>query len=187
MERISRKEAKLKGFKTYFTGKPCKHGHISIRRIDNRCCDECSKGRSNEWKSNNKDYMSNYNKDYYWKDPDRHRERVNLCRKNNPNLAKKKDQIQREKHYIKRIANVSKRRAAKIKRTPLWLTKENLLEIESLYKKSTLFTKYCGEQYHVDHTIPLQGKLVSGLHVPSNLRVVRSGINLSKGNTYEIQ
>jgi hypothetical protein len=35
---------------------------------------------------------------------------------------------------------------------------------------------------HVDHKYPLQGKIVSGLHVPESLRVVRAGSNLKKGN-----
>lgn len=36
---ISRKEALAKGLKRYFTGKPCKHGHISERTISG--CVEC--------------------------------------------------------------------------------------------------------------------------------------------------
>ena len=37
----TRKEAKLEGSKEYFTGKPCPHGHIAIRRTDNGSCTEC--------------------------------------------------------------------------------------------------------------------------------------------------
>lgn len=36
-EIISRKDALAKGLKRYFTGKPCKYGHISERRISSDC------------------------------------------------------------------------------------------------------------------------------------------------------
>ena len=42
MKIISRKEALEQGLKRYFTGKTCKHGHVSERYIKGSCC-ECSK------------------------------------------------------------------------------------------------------------------------------------------------
>lgn len=44
----------------------------------------------------------------------------------------------------------------------------------------------CGIPHHVDHIIPLRGKLVSGLHVETNLRVTSSRVNLAKGNRFEV-
>ena len=38
---ISHKEAKRRGLTRYFTGKPCKRGHISERRINNHTCIKC--------------------------------------------------------------------------------------------------------------------------------------------------
>lgn len=34
-------EARDAGKKTYFTGVPCKHGHVAERRLDNSTCCEC--------------------------------------------------------------------------------------------------------------------------------------------------
>ena len=44
-----------------------------------------------------------------------------------------------------------------------------------------------GTLFHVDHIIPLNGKLVSGLHVPSNLRIIAAEDNIEKGNEFEIE
>lgn len=41
MDVISRAEAKARGLKRYFTGKPCKHGHVAERGLANRACLVC--------------------------------------------------------------------------------------------------------------------------------------------------
>jgi hypothetical protein len=43
MQIISRAEAKAKGLKRYFTGKPCKHGHVAERQVSNATCVECER------------------------------------------------------------------------------------------------------------------------------------------------
>lgn len=78
------------------------------------------------------------------------------------------------------------RRAVKLQRTPAWLTDIDKERIQNEYKLAALQTKLTGEPWHVDHIIPLQGELVSGLHVPSNLRAIRGKENLSKSNNFEV-
>lgn len=39
----ARAEAKARGFKTYWTGVPCKHGHLAERKTSSRGCVECGR------------------------------------------------------------------------------------------------------------------------------------------------
>jgi len=80
-----------------------------------------------------------------------------------------------------------KREASKKCRTPSWLTPEMHKEIEIEYSLANWCTKVMDEDYHVDHIIPLQGKTVSGLHVPWNLRVISAKENRMKSNKHEQQ
>ncbi len=99
------------------------------------------------------------------------RKKTNEWYHNNKNKVKK---YQKENAY-KLLANNAKYRAKKLNATPKWLTKEHLKEIREIYKNSS-------KDHHVDHIVPLQGKSVSGLHVPWNLRVITKEENLSKSN-----
>jgi len=66
--------------------------------------------------------------------------------------------------------------------TPKWLTFEQRREIELVYEHARECSMLTGDQYAVDHIVPLKGKNVCGLHVPWNLQVLPSDINDSKGN-----
>jgi 5-methylcytosine-specific restriction endonuclease McrA len=70
----------------------------------------------------------------------------------------------------------------KINATPAWLTKEDHVQIQELYEIAQAFKLYTGQQYHVDHIVPLQGKNVCGLHVPWNLQVLEASENIRKSN-----
>jgi hypothetical protein len=62
-----------------------------------------------------------------------------------------------------------RRRAREVRATPPWVDRA---AIRAIYKKAKHLSKSTGEQYVVDHIVPLDGKLVCGLHVPWNLRVI---------------
>lgn len=81
-------------------------------------------------------------------------------------------------------ASTAKRRSAKLQRTPAWLTVDDYWIIEQTYSLAALRTKLFGFSWHVDHVIPLQGKKVSGLHVPNNLQVIPWVDNVKKANKH---
>jgi len=69
--------------------------------------------------------------------------------------------------------------------TPKWLTETMLFEIGLLYKEAQRLTRVMGEQYDVDHIVPLKGDNVCGLHVPWNLQILKHSENMKKSNKYE--
>ena len=171
MEIINRLEATKKGISHYFTGKTCKHGHISKRRVKDRVCMECNLYAKNTKKYTTVEKDKEYKKEMYYK----HRESV---------LAYKKIYRQENKSKIT-AANAARKKVIK-QRTPKWLTDFDKLKIQCIYSIAAMLTRENKEPWHVDHIIPLQGKLVSGLHVPSNLQPMRGVENIGKKNKYEV-
>lgn len=97
-------------------------------------------------------------------------------------------QLARQKTRLPQIAAYqATRRALKMQRTPKWLTDIDKERIQNEYKLAALQTKITGAPWHVDHIIPLQGKAVSGLHVPANLQAMRGTDNISKHNNFEVK
>jgi hypothetical protein len=101
---------------------------------------------------------------------------------------KNKDLLANYKREYRRLnpgrinAWVAKRDAAKLQRTPKWLTETHLAQIELFYDSAAKLSKELSISIHVDHILPLQGKPVSGLHVPWNLQLLPAKENISKGN-----
>ena len=48
-----------------------------------------------------------------------------------------------------------------------------------------LWKKNNPEKVKLYHIIPLQGKMISGLHIHNNLQIITRNKNRSKGNKYE--
>jgi hypothetical protein len=75
----------------------------------------------------------------------------------------------------------AKRRANKLNATPAWFEKDAIAE---LYVEAISHSKLEGIIYHVDHIVPLQSKLVCGLHCLDNLQVITEKENCSKSNRH---
>ena len=82
-------------------------------------------------------------------------------------------------------ARVAKRRALLKKAyREEWLTEFDLFAITEIYDISRRRSELTGVEHHVDHVVPLQGKTVTGLHVPWNLQVITAAENYRKNNRY---
>lgn len=163
MKANERKQALLAGEKHYFTGKPCKKEHIDKRLTVNGACFSCIREK------NNKLYETYY-KEYVKNNKDKVKEIASRYQKNNKGKVN---------------LRTAERHAAKMKRKPQWLSKDDKWFIQEVYELASLRTKLTGIPWHVDHIVPMQGKNVSGLHVPNNLRVVTYAENCSKNNSWD--
>lgn len=64
MKIISRDEAISQGLKYYFTGKPCKRGHVASILVSTGQCCECNSERAKDYYNKNKDKITEQRKDY---------------------------------------------------------------------------------------------------------------------------
>ena len=202
--RGARFEAKQKGNPYYWTGLPCKNGHIDWRRTASGLCQECRRETDRaKYAADPNKYIAKTQKFYqqnaeqrkakrrarYAMNPKREKEIARVrsmeWRKNNPDKVKNQKIIKQAYKLAnphKTLALTAKRRAAKKCRTPKWLTSDDFWMIEETYNLAVRRRDLTGFAWHVDHIVPLQGKQVSGLHVPWNLQVIPWRDNLRKGN-----
>lgn len=164
----TRKALLESGVKRYFTGLPCKYGHIAERQTTNGKCVVCMQA----YADSNRDKRRAAVRKCEAKDIPAKNARIRQWRLDNP-----------DKNCLKS----NRRRVSKLKRTPAWLTPDDHWMMEQAYELAALRTKMFGFVWHVDHILPLQGRLVSGLHVPLNLQVIPGTENLRKNNQHEVQ
>lgn len=157
MQIISRKDAYQKGLVRYFTGDPCVHGHISERHVNNWRCIDC----------HNKSAVKTRSKSDY-------------AQKSKYAIAQWKKENKAHVNFLN-----SKRRYSLLARTPSWLSAKHHEQIASFYHEAHALSKLLGEWYEVDHIVPLQGKIVSGLHVPWNLQILSKSENSAKNNRWK--
>jgi hypothetical protein len=142
--------------------------------------------RIKEWRAANPEKRKEQNKRYSKKHADVIRAKTVRWVKANPERYAELNKKSRLKHKARVLANKAKYRASKRNRTPIWVDKDHLWLIKEVYEIAQIKTKQFGYTWHVDHIIPLQGKLVSGLHVIENLQVIPGTENLLKNNKYGI-
>lgn len=175
------------GAKYYFTGVPCKHGHVAPRKTKGACL-ECLKTEWEEGKTKRAAYFAAYNKSpagknakekYYEANKDAVKARA--MARPAEDKRKYKGKWASENTVYTRALTKARRRKHRLA-TPKWLKKADILAIRHLYQIAITMTRTTGIPYVVDHIIPLQHDAVCGLHVPWNLRVITREENATKSN-----
>ena len=199
--------AKQQGEDKYLGEKPCKSGHTGLRVTATGTCIECRRLNSlKKYHSNPKEAVAKVQKYYeknaekvkakrrehYAKNSEKEKAIAKVrsaeWRKLNPDhegtkIAKKK-YSESPIGKVKKALGVSKRRASLINRMPIWLTDDDLWMMEQAYELAKTREKLFGFKWHVDHILPLNGKEVSGFHIPENLQVIPWMNNLKKSNHF---
>jgi hypothetical protein len=150
---------------TYTTGEPCVRGHIGPRYSANQTCVECTTADAAAFELRRAERMQ--------VDPEFRAKR--RAQKNSTGSK------WRKAHRGEKSAEWAAWYADRLQRTPPWT---DLKAIRKIYEESHRITKVTGLEHHVDHIIPLKGKLVSGLHIAENLRVLPGPENLAKGSKF---
>lgn len=161
------KEAREIGSPRYFTGKPCKHGHVAPRWTATCSCWECQRCQQFDY--------------------DRTEQRRRKQREYSAKVEQRPTRIAYNKKWLaennaRLCANY---RAQKVRATPPWLTDEHLATIRAVYAEAARLTEATGIAHHVDHIIPLIHEGVCGWHTPWNLQVLTAENNRRKSNSFD--
>lgn len=187
-EIVPLKEAREKNLEFYFTGKPCKNGHISKRYTSCRKCKTCQ----DEYVIANEEKLSRQKKDLYERNKEKRLEQAREYRqvnrdkildyfhRNKEILAERKKEY-RKQNREKDLQYTSKRRASKKRAVPIWFDSE---EVEKLHKESRRLFEETNVTHHVDHIVPLSSDFVCGLHWHGNMQILTASENIAKHNKY---
>ena len=133
---------------------------------------------SKEYNEKNKELVATKKKEYY----EKNKEQRKQYRQEHKEEIKEYSKQYSQKHKAEHCARSAKRRANKLNATPAYA---DLNAINRIYRKCHLLSVVTSRQYHVDHIIPLQSKLVCGLHHEGNLRILTASENCIKHNSFE--
>lgn len=129
-------------------------------------CMECKReAKRKDYAKNRAAYRANQ-REYYLKNEDQIKQKVASWRSDNLPA------------YNARQATY---RAKKLNATPPWA---DLDAIRDVYKERDKLCRETGENWHVDHIIPLNGVDVCGLHCEDNLQIIPAVENARKSNIF---
>jgi hypothetical protein len=127
-------------------------------------CKVCRLAHNKDWFENNKVRHSELTAKWYSENKDQHLENSRNWYANN---------------RYRKIATCSAREKRIVNATPKWLSQEQKLAIQTIYKIASELSNNL-QKFEVDHIVPIKGKTVSGLHVPWNLQVITQSQNRRK-------
>ena len=130
-------------------------------------CKECQRNKSSRYRDENRVEVNTQRRAHYAETADYQRSRRSEWASNNMGTV---------------LATNARRKQSQRNRTPSWANEQL---IAAYYKEAKRLEELTGIQFHVDHIIPLQGELVSGLHVETNLQLLPAHENIGKSNSFD--
>lgn len=131
--------------------------------------------------SENKDKIGALQREYYIKNRKDVAKKTAEYREKNKDKLKKARKIWVENNRAKINADNKNSHASRMNRTPSYI---DCSAIARIYRIAQIISALGKTKYHVDHIIPLQGKLVSGFHIETNLQILKEEDNLRKHNSF---
>ena len=123
---------------------------------------------------------------YYYQDKPKHRKAADRWVIENPEKVQEIKKSWKKRNPLQVKVDNSKRQALKRSASVLWDTELTDFSFEEAHHLRGSRDSLTNVKWHVDHVIPLQGKIVCGLHVWNNFAVIPALINLKKGNKYAL-
>lgn len=182
--------AKAAGLPEYFTGKPCKRGHVCARWTVSGHCKQCSLEnlQTAQWRAyrrkhfeRNRELVLEQSREYYAAHKQAVTARISAWRDKNSEKLKVYQRNWHVRHPVSVRVKVVRYRARKLRAMPSWVSTK---DIEHVYRECRRRTQETGVIYHVDHIVPLKGKTVCGLHVAWNLQIITAHENQTKRNKF---
>jgi hypothetical protein len=180
----TKKDAQATGSRFYFSGTPCKNGHVFVRRANGSCL-MCGREYSNT------PQRIEYNRRYAESGQRaRVRRQHYIANKDQYYESNRRQPLEKRREYRKRWekenreyrrAKTNERRRRNKKATPAWLTADEHRQIAAIYKQAAALNNGKAK-YAVDHIYPIRGRDVCGLHVPWNLQILDAAENARKNN-----
>lgn len=135
--------------------------------------------RANKEKILSRRKESGYLAQYYTNNKEIFLEKAKEWKSANPEKVKEsgRKRYKKKADHIKAISKTRQRRVRLA--TPPWVKTK---EIAGFYKMAQRVSECTGIPHVVDHIIPIKHKLLCGLNVPTNLRVIPAIINSRKQN-----